>query len=174
LRAPAPGDDASITNQRGLTNLSGIEALTSELRYIATEEEEEEREDEEIEEIRSSPVKRRGTKDVSACGGAWARFAPRLKTDKDIGSASSARQQGSKAVCRVRWGVIPPVADTLVAAVAVASVTPPLPERSFASPGGSGCMISLHLPFPPRSPPSRFKYSYCIFFLLFFSFLLSA
>ena len=37
-------------------------------------------------------------------GGAWARFGPRLKTDKDIGGAGSAGEvQGDGVV--VRWGV---------------------------------------------------------------------
>ena len=53
-------------------------------------EEEEEGEDREIEETRSSPAKHRGTREVSARGGAWARFEPRLKTDKDIDGVGGA------------------------------------------------------------------------------------
>lgn len=39
---------------------------------------------------RSSPAKHRGTREVSAHGGAWARFEPRLKTDKDIDGVGGA------------------------------------------------------------------------------------
>ena len=88
------------------------------------EEEEEEQEDEEIEETRSSLATHRGTRDVSARGGAWARFEPRLKTDKDIGGAGGAGEvQGGGVVCGARWGATPPAADTPVAAAAVASAS---------------------------------------------------
>ena len=157
IQTPTPDTNTATTIQQGLTNFSGIEAPTPKPGHPVTEEEEEDQEgeDEEIEETRSSPVKHRGKRDVSACGRAWAWFGPRLKTDKDIGGAGSAREvPGDGVVCRVRWGVIPQAADTLVAAVALASasVASPLPEKSSASPGGSGCMISLHFPFLPRSP----------------------
>ncbi|PUU74184.1 hypothetical protein B9Z19DRAFT_1133745 [Tuber borchii] len=97
---PHPDTDAAITTQRALTNFSGIEALTPEPRYFSTEEEEE-REDKGIEETRSSPVKHRGTRDVSACGG---------------GAGTWGRRQSP-------LGVIMPAANTLVTAVVVASVS---------------------------------------------------
>ncbi|PUU80735.1 hypothetical protein B9Z19DRAFT_1063189 [Tuber borchii] len=88
------------------------------------EEEEEEREDEGIEEKRSSPATHR---DVSAGGGAWARFEPRLKTDEHIGSAGGVGEgqegQGGGVVYRIRWGVIPPAEDTPAGGAAVASAS---------------------------------------------------
>ncbi|KAG0637516.1 UNC-like C-terminal-domain-containing protein [Tuber brumale] len=59
--------------------------------------EEEEGEEEEIEGTRSSPATPRGTRDVTARGSAWARFGPRLKTDKDDGGTGGAG----------RWGRLP-------------------------------------------------------------------
>jgi len=41
LQTPTPDTDAAITIQRGLTNFSGIEALTPSPRHFSREEEEE-------------------------------------------------------------------------------------------------------------------------------------
>ncbi|CUS10931.1 unnamed protein product [Tuber aestivum] len=63
----------------------------------------EEEEEEEIEGTRSSPATPRGTRDVSARESAWARFGPKLKTDKGGGGAGGAGTRTRTG----RWGRLP-------------------------------------------------------------------